>query len=383
MYLKKSPRPKHDPQVRQLQITLNAIRTNIHGNWPHLTTDGLFGTNTEQAVRGFQCYRNITPVSGEVGDTTMNYINEAYRHVPVIKTAPASTAAAAGLSGESAPGLSKIIDSAVDLIKEMHQLVQGEIKYAMSLGKCAPQTVVSHFKSSMGDLDPKMARLKQLFRNYTENRALIAQSDSLARTPAYTARNIREQMTSRSVDRMRSSYLTQARISANQAASISKKYITGLQKFDITTKVSRLFSQYGITGNIKITRLRTIKIKAGGIFLAYSLKDIVWDLLQFDQWGDEQWQNRLTKHCYEFLDQAIVGAISGVIATVIAGVGFGIAGIAVPAGVMVVIVAVAAILIGLFIGWLIAVCYGEDFSFTKYAFEGSASRIIETVYGIQ
>lgn len=171
--------------------------------------------------------------------------------------------------------------------------------------------------------------------------------------------------------------------SANQAASISKKYITGLQKFDITTKVSRLFSQYGITGNIKITRLRTIKIKAGGIFLAYSLKDIVWDLLQFDQWGDEQWQNRLTKHCYEFLDQAIVGAISGVIATVIAGVGFGIAGIAVPAGVMVVIVAVAAILIGLFIGWLIAVCYGEDFSFTKYAFEGSASRIIETVYGIQ
>lgn len=228
-----------------------------------------------------------------------------------------------------------------------------------------------------------MARLKQLFRNYTENRALIAQSDSLARTPAYTARNIREQMTSRSVDRMRSSYLTQARISANQAASISKKYITGLQKFDITTKVSRLFSQYGITGNIKITRLRTIKIKAGGIFLAYSLKDIVWDLLQFDQWGDEQWQNRLTKHCYEFLDQAIVGAISGVIATVIAGVGFGIAGIAVPAGVMVVIVAVAAILIGLFIGWLIAVCYGEDFSFTKYAFEGSASRIIETVYGIQ
>lgn len=91
MYFKASANPKFDPMVQSIQMKLNAINIQVHGTWQFLQTDGLFGEKTKQAVKAFQIYRNITPVSGEVGDTTLNYINEAYNHIPQLSSSKGIT----------------------------------------------------------------------------------------------------------------------------------------------------------------------------------------------------------------------------------------------------------------------------------------------------
>lgn len=85
MYLKAESYPKYNSDVYAVQLKLNNIRVNVHGNWPFLKADGLFGPQTKAAVKSFQIYKNITPVSGEVGDTTLKYINEEYGRVPMLK----------------------------------------------------------------------------------------------------------------------------------------------------------------------------------------------------------------------------------------------------------------------------------------------------------
>lgn len=87
MYFKASTNPKFDPMVQSFQMKLNAINIQVHGNWPYLQADGLFGEKTKQAVKAFQTYRNITPVSGEVGETTLHYINDSYNNCPMFRSA--------------------------------------------------------------------------------------------------------------------------------------------------------------------------------------------------------------------------------------------------------------------------------------------------------
>ena len=91
MYLKASTNPKFDPAVQTIQMKLNAINNQVHGNWPYLKTDGLFGEQTKLAVKAFQSYRNITPISGEVGNTTLRYIDDSYNHIPQIKASSGSS----------------------------------------------------------------------------------------------------------------------------------------------------------------------------------------------------------------------------------------------------------------------------------------------------
>lgn len=85
MYLKAEQYPKYNEAVRDIQEKLNAIRIRVHGNWDSLTPDGLFGSKTKEAVISFQKYRNIMPAKGEVGDTTLKYINEEYGRIPILK----------------------------------------------------------------------------------------------------------------------------------------------------------------------------------------------------------------------------------------------------------------------------------------------------------
>lgn len=85
MYFKASNSPKYNSTIQTLQIKLNAIKIDTHGNWPQLATDGLFGNKTKEAVKSFQIYRGITPASGEIGDTTIKYINEVFNHILISK----------------------------------------------------------------------------------------------------------------------------------------------------------------------------------------------------------------------------------------------------------------------------------------------------------
>lgn len=86
-YYKASPNPVADPYVRGIQEKLNTIRTTYHGSWPYVATDGKYGPMTAEAVKGFQAYKNIRPVSGELGPTTADYIEKAYRSMPMLSAA--------------------------------------------------------------------------------------------------------------------------------------------------------------------------------------------------------------------------------------------------------------------------------------------------------
>lgn len=91
MQLEASSCPKYNPLVQEIQRKLNSIKYRVHGTWPSLNTDGKFGGMTKQAVIQFQIYKNITPVSGIVGDTTFKYINEEYGYCPILHAALQTT----------------------------------------------------------------------------------------------------------------------------------------------------------------------------------------------------------------------------------------------------------------------------------------------------
>ncbi len=55
--------------VRFLQSYLNTIKKKKNLSWPTLTVDGIFGSNTQSAVSGFQYIYSLT-VDGKVGTNT-------------------------------------------------------------------------------------------------------------------------------------------------------------------------------------------------------------------------------------------------------------------------------------------------------------------------
>ncbi len=97
MYLAPDSKNKPDSTVREVQSMLNAIRTNYHHSWDYLSVDGIYGKKTATAVKKFQEYRGIsstmTPNGVILGDTTIDYIRQEYRTIPVLSSySPKNTA---------------------------------------------------------------------------------------------------------------------------------------------------------------------------------------------------------------------------------------------------------------------------------------------------
>lgn len=93
-YYRPSRYSKSDPYIRDIQLKLNAIKAQYHGNWDYLITDGIYGPKSGEAVKAFQIYKNITPASGELGPTTSKYINQVYNSLPTISNASPTLRAA-------------------------------------------------------------------------------------------------------------------------------------------------------------------------------------------------------------------------------------------------------------------------------------------------
>lgn len=82
--LRKSP--QKNPDVIALQNKLNLARAKIHGNWPALNTDGIFGDATENAVKAFQVYSNISR-DGIVGSKTWEKLEKVCTNRHLIEPA--------------------------------------------------------------------------------------------------------------------------------------------------------------------------------------------------------------------------------------------------------------------------------------------------------
>lgn len=382
--LRASNHPTFNSEVLAVQNKLNTIRFNESGKWIYLKPDGLFGKDTKFAIETFQKCKGVIGVEyGTIDTKTLQVIDTYYNQVPMLKAADPKLNTTPTKKPELLPCVKTVADKFMDVLSGVDTLIKGEIEYAIKLGKCDPKALVGHFRASSVRLDPSIKRLQELFKKNLGGQEIIARNDTLANKQAYQARTPVERIDIKKAQQARSSGQSIVKVTSKQAKDLSTRYVNELRRFDFVTRISNQLKKIGITGEIKVSQLKSIKIKAGGVFIVWSLKDILWDLFQFNQWEDAKWQEDLLKDCYEFLDQLIIGAISMVIAEAIVALAVLAIGATVSGGAIAVIVVVVAIIIGLIIGFLIHTFCGEDFSFSKYVWEGGTTKLFESLYGVK
>lgn len=135
-YYKPSLNSKSDPFIKDIQVKLNAIRLQYHGNWDYLVPDGIYGPKTGNVVKSFQILKNITPVSGELGPTTTNYIIQAYNNVPKITNA---LYALSETPIKSRPKANEIIDHTGNAASLGALLMDGSLPWVKHLIEVFPQ----------------------------------------------------------------------------------------------------------------------------------------------------------------------------------------------------------------------------------------------------
>ena len=121
LYYQATSNPPVDEFVRGIQNKLNAIRRSCNGNWGELAEDGRYGRQTANAVKAFQVYKGLTPVSGMLGPTTMEAIDEAYRNRFAVKVMTTLNAIApvAKTVGASSDLSSKVFDPSLPWMKHL------------------------------------------------------------------------------------------------------------------------------------------------------------------------------------------------------------------------------------------------------------------------
>lgn len=376
MYLKAEQHPKFNVAVRDIQMKLNAIRLQVNGSWASLDVDGKFGPRTKEAVKAFQIYRNITPASGDIGVTTLKYINEEYKRIPILKsngsfitnrksgTKPYYDTS--GLSDKYV--IFKITDFFSDFTDQLDDFIKDEIKYVTKLGRLDPAALKSHYMSFASKQNTKMKQLKNIFIDVT----------STSKSLDYGKANMRSDSIRRNVGMLQKQQAQRA-ISRNQSSKkILKKgsmdIVEALKKYNLMEKIDGALKSKGLSKTMHIEALKKMHINGGNVKLGggvlvfmWSLKDILWDLMQVNEWGMDEWRARLKKHCYEFFDDVITAYVSAVIAEVIVAIVLLVTGATLSVGWIAVIVAVVAVLIATFIGMF---CDSVDYSFTEKAVEG-------------
>ena len=135
-YYKPSINSKSDPFIKDIQVKLNAIRLQYHGNWDYLVPDGIYGPKTGNVVKSFQILKNITPASGELGPTTTNYIIQAYNNVPKITNA---SYALSETPIKNRPKANEIIDNTGNAASLGALLLDGSLPWVKHLVEVFPQ----------------------------------------------------------------------------------------------------------------------------------------------------------------------------------------------------------------------------------------------------
>lgn len=378
MYLQFSTQPRYSAEVKDVQRKLNAIKYNVHGNWPVVATDGLYGPETRRAVMGFQVYRNITPATGNaVGETTMRYINEAYGRVPMIKPAPDNLKpyyVTKGLS-EKYPVL-QIIDRTSDFLSNLDNFIGELTRHITDLGKANPNALRGTYMSFVTQWNPKMNELRNLFHRNMASTQTILDNTSQAKIRVDSVRTFPEQQTIMEAQRKISYAKRDLKIYTPKAKKASFDLIAELKKINVLQKIEGFLKTKGLSGEIKVDALKNIKLSgnfkfgAGTCLKVWNFKDLIIDVLSYKEWGTDEWKAKTMKHLYKALDAIIIGYASAVIAELVAGIGIALAaavGVTVSVGWIAVIVAVVAVIIAVLIGFLLE---SADVSFSEYAVQG-------------
>lgn len=375
MYLRFSHHPKYSAEVKRLQQKLNAIKYNIHGNWPVLVVDGLYGNETRKAVMGFQVYRNITPATGlEVGSTTMRYLDEAYGHVPMIKPASDDLKPSYDTKGlsEKYPIL-KIMDYTGDFLSNLDGFIGQLTSHITDLGKTNPNALRGTYISFVTQWNPKMKELRNLFNRNMASNQTILENSSQAKIRVDSVKTFPEQQRIIKAQQGISYAQRNLKINMPKAKNTSIDLVAELRKCNLLNKIEEFLRSKGLSGEIKIEALKkfnvsgNVKIGTGTYLKVWNYKDLIADVINYKQWGTEEWKQKFLKHFYSALDAIIIGYASAVIAELLIGFLIALTGATISVGWIAVIVAVVAVIIAALIGYLLN---AADVSFSEYAMQG-------------
>lgn len=344
-----------DPQVLKAQEILNGIRMRNHTLWDILETDGIMGPKTQCAIMEFQAYMNI-PVTGILDsvtlanlaahntqfmpskessvmlhgyvvmyDTPLSYINEAMDSAkPNYDTS--------GITDKSC--LALMMDYVLNFMNNVKQFIDREIEYVKSIKKANLTAIKQHYITFAMQLDPRMKKMKD---------SLLKLMGKETKRPGKLKKSLR----------------------AN-----GNDIIEELRRFDIVGKVKKYLKSIGISGKFNINTPKgkvKVRVTWNGITTAWSLKDILWDLCCYNEWGTEEWKARLYKHFTKFLDDFVIGLTAYVIAELLVGGALVVAGVTVASGTVAIFVGVVAVLIAALIGMFFD---KANFSFSDIAIKG-------------
>jgi hypothetical protein len=324
---------------------------------------------------GFQIYRNITPATGkEVGDTTMRYINEAYGRVPMIKPASNNLIPyydTKGLS-EKYP-LLKIMDYIGDFLDNLDIFIGQQSCHITDMGKTSPNVLRGAYISFATQWNPKMKNLKQLFHSNLTSNKIILNNSSQAKVRVDSVRTFSERQQIIKSQRNISYAQQNLRINTLKAQKASMDLLAELKRYDLLNKIDKFLKSKGLSGEIKVEALKNfkmsgnMKIGAGTYLKVWNYKDILVDVLNYNEWGTDKWKEKIIKDTYKALDAIIIGYASAVIAELIVGAVIALVGATISVGWIVVIVAIVAVIIAALISYLLD---SVEVSFSEYAVQG-------------
>ena len=375
------PNPPYVLEVVYIQRKLNTVRWRFHHTWEYLQDDGRYGPKTAEAVKRFQQAYNIE-ASGRFDYRTSDKLEELLCSFPVIKAAEPLLVETNKIE-ENEFSFIGVIDEVKGFIETLSSLVEEEIDYAKNMGKCdPPKKIVDRIRFKITSKDSQVAKLNKVVRTNLDNKNVKdTLQASIKNRQTYNARSFSDTVSIQKTHQKISYANTRIKITANEAVKISNSYIDDLQKFNLVEKIANKLKELGITGEIKINQVKSIKINVGLIGLAWNLKDILVVLSKYEEWGKEEWKQELNSKCYEYLDGLIMSAISMFISKLLVAGVVAVTGFTLSAGWMLVIVVLVSVLVAALIGFIISkITDDSEFSFTQFVFEGAALKIIETVY---
>lgn len=361
-----------DPVVKEYQAKLNTLRGRLHQSWEYLNEDGYYGLRTGEAIKQFKIFRGITPVSTIMGPTTMMYIDQELNSFPQLiadtPTIKKSESKFMENLTDKFPVLN-VTNQIETVISALDSFVKNEIRIATHHGSAASGNLFFRYKAFATSQSSNCKKLEKIFLEQDKTKAKMDSVENQARKRGPYQRAAQRTY---SYNQQRNNILKK-----DQAVEINN-LIKELKKFDIVTKLENFLESKGITGKIELKQLKGksgFKIKGGGILTVLSLKDLIYDIARFDQWGTEEWCKTISRDFFSFLDGIILGYAAMVISELIVGAVVAVAGLTISAGWIVAIVAVVAVAIAALLTWILNM---NEISFSEKACEGYM-MIIDTI----
>ncbi len=400
-----SANPRFDNNVLIVQRQLNSIKSALLHTLPTIKEDGLYGEETEKAIKVFQQICNIS-ADGKLGPQTSSCISQKLREMPSIGVAVPKyyisdaspkyyisdaspkyyiSAASSKTKGKTKNSFSLYdeADQFVGAVIDFNSTLKTVAGNVATLKNPAPEMVFRCFKGSLETIDPTLKRMQESLSKYhhhKSNSTVSADTLKMAKSnsihPSLQGRAAAQSVSMAKTSERMTKYFMKEVTNAKDAI------LNNLYRYDFVSKIGSKLKAMGLSGKVDLSK---VNIKGGlvGIGFIYSLKDIIWDIFHiadlFDETKKEAWLKDLQKDCYDFLDSLIIGCVSCFLAQLIVVGGAALAGLTVSSGTILVAIVIVALIIGLVFSYVLS---SNDISFTRFVFEDCAEFIISKIYGV-